>query len=755
MDRNKGSLIRREEDCSAIAHAMLDHGVATLLTRIRCPGEERLNGGNLKSNSIRRRSTAIRPGWILILISLIIGATEAFAPASSVTGDYLRGGPSSFRTWSVGRTRASPSAVVNSPSCLNAVSNTDGRVQDIPSGSTNGLGNEPYLQSITGSVEEQSVKRNKVKLREAISEVKEAAREVKEKSSKLKDKVKGETDEAPILAGEDLPSTTQVVQEVTESVGKLGYTAIKKSPSILARLSLLVVSAEMRKDFNRRKGHYLSDWVDGFKSKRQTVPAILFLYFACLSPAVSFGTISSQLTNGAIGVVEFVLSCGCSGMAYSILCGQPMAFIAPTGLTLAFISGLFRFCSVKGIAFFPVYAWVGLWTSLFMICLGMVGSSRLIRYCTRFTDEVFNSLLSLNFTYEAVSSLRRNFLNVPNGKNLTMPFVALTMALSTFFAMTKAIGFQTTKFFNQSIRNTVKNFGPVGVFLTMSAINQIPSIKRFNLPTLSVPTAFELSGGRDFLIPLTTMSWKNRLLCSLPAVLLTALFYMDQNISVRVINNPDNKLKKGAAYNIDMVALGVITGVLSLFGLPWMCGATVQSMNHLKAMTTTKFNDETGEAEIESVTETRVTGFFIHYLIASTVKALALLKYLPIPVVSGVFLYLGRKLMIGNSFIERLGDGFAEKTRLPKDHPINLLGRKKMNLFTTLQVLCLVGLWTFKSNPATAIFFPSVIGMLIALRGLVIPRFFTEDELVALGDPSPKRSKAAEAALEANPEAGA
>jgi len=38
------------------------------------------------------------------------------------------------------------------------------------------------------------------------------------------------------------------------------------------------------------------------------------------------------------------------------------------------------------------------------------------------------------------------------------------------------------------------------------------------------------------------------------------LFFMDQNISVRVANNPDNKLKKGPAYNLDMVALGLITG---------------------------------------------------------------------------------------------------------------------------------------------------------------------------------------------------
>mmetsp|Transcript_5379 Transcript_5379/g.11716 ORF Transcript_5379/g.11716 Transcript_5379/m.11716 type:complete len:758 (-) Transcript_5379:48-2321(-) len=654
---------------------------------------------------------------------------------------------------------------------LERVDNDEGKVRKLPKGG----GNSPpvgknksaeYLYNITGTDEDRAQELNKAKLREAVNEVKGAAKVVKEKTVKLKDEVlkeqiKSSVDSSNSTAtgkreSKKVEKVAEVLSEVTDSTAKLGGTVIKKSPSILMRLCLLLVSPEMRRDLNRRRPHYISDWKDGIKDKRHSIPAILFLYFACLSPAVSFGTISDQLTNGSIGVVEFLLSSGASGMVYSILCGQPMAFIAPTGLTLAFISGLYRLCTLRNIPFFPVYAWVGIWTSVFMIGLGMAGSSRLIRYCTRFTDEVFNGLLSLNFIYEAAASLRRNFINAPDPSNLTMPFVALSEALLTFFATTKVIAFQTGKYFNQKARDTVKNFGPVGVIVAMSLINQLPLINRFKVPTLSVAKTFELAGGRDFLIPLTSIPVKARLLCALPAVLLTSLFFMDQNISVRVVNNPDNKLKKGPAYNIDMVALGLITGALSVVGLPWMCGATVQSMNHLKAMTTTRFNEETQEPEIDHVTETRLTGFVIHALIAATVTALPLLQYLPIPVVSGVFLYLGRKLMSGNSFIERMGDGLAERRRLPKKHPIHLLGRKKMNMFTFLQATCLIGLWTFKQNPATAIFFPSVIGMLIAIRALALPRFFSEEELVALGDPTPKRSKTAQLmeekqAVEASP----
>ena len=436
-----------------------------------------------------------------------------------------------------------------------------------------------------------------------------------------------------------------------------------------------------------------------------------------------------------------------------------MTFIAPTGLTLAFISGLFRFCTLKGWPFFPVYAWVGLWTSFYMIVLGLAGSSKLIRYCTRFTDEVFNSLLSLNFIYEALSSLGRNFM-LADPSNLTMPFVALGMALGTFWSTMQVTAFQASKFFNQKTRTIIKDFGPVTVFIAMSILNNLSAVKKFCVPTLTVPDYFQLAGGRNFLVPLMSVPLGVRLLCSIPAVLLTSLFFMDQNISVRVVNNVDNQLKKGAAYNLDMFALGLITGgklcervlnycplmlcltldphaAVSLIGLPWMCGATVQSMNHVRAMTETQYNEESQEMEIVEVTETRVTGFVIHALIASTLCLLPLLRFVPIPVVSGVFLFLGRKLMSGNSFLQRVRDGFAEAKRLRVDHPIHAIGRKKMNLFTSIQILCLAGLWLFKQNPATSIFFPSLIGLLMIIRSFVLPFIFSEEELDALGDPTP------------------
>jgi len=162
--------------------------------------------------------------------------------------------------------------------------------------------------------------------------------------------------------------------------------------------------------------------------------------------------------------------------------------------------------------------------------------------------------------------------------------VALSMSLGTYFGTQTVIKFEASKFFNTNVRKIVRNFGPVSMIIIFTLLNLLPWFQKFHVPTLSVPDTFQLAGGRSFLVALTDVPMNIRLLCALPAILLTALFFMDQNISVKLVNSPENKLKKGTGYNLDMVALGIITGVLSVVGLPWMCGATVQSMNHVNVM---------------------------------------------------------------------------------------------------------------------------------------------------------------------------
>ena len=230
-----------------------------------------------------------------------------------------------------------------------------------------------------------------------------------------------------------------------------------------------------------------------------------------------------------------------------------------------------------------------------------------------------------------------------------------------------------------------------------------------------------------------------RWLALLPAIFLATLFFLDQNITVRTVNSPSHQLRKGAAYHLDLCTLGVLTGFASVTGLPWMCSATVQSLNHVRAMTIYKKTKGKDGREVEApekVVETRATGFGVHALILASSLFIPVLSCVPLPVIAGVFLYLGQKVMGGNQFLRRCKQLFVEEELLGKtiegEKEQIILGRFSVFKFTALQVLCLATLWALKLSPSTALVFPSVIGVLMLMRVKLLPRLFSSRELMLL-----------------------
>ena len=133
------------------------------------------------------------------------------------------------------------------------------------------------------------------------------------------------------------------------------------------------------------------------------------------------------------------------------------------------------------------------------------------------------------------------------------------------------------------------------VIVVLSLISLNPSIRSLDISRLAlIPSAgastMKFAGERCFhgLIPtaIFALPTKLKLLSFFPASLLTLLFYLDQNISVRAVNAFDC-LKKGTAYHLDLLVLSFITFGLSLLGLPFTCAATVQSLSHVRAMSNT------------------------------------------------------------------------------------------------------------------------------------------------------------------------
>ena len=134
----------------------------------------------------------------------------------------------------------------------------------------------------------------------------------------------------------------------------------------------------------------------------------------------------------------------------------------------------------------------------------------------------------------------------------------------------------------------------------------------------------------------------------------TVLLYMDQNITVRLVNSKAHKLKKGYGLHADMAAIAALTAVCSLLGLPWLVAATVRSLAHVKALANYEQQAD-GTEVIASMTETRVSGFAVHAAIGAAILYLRpALSRVPLAVLMGLFLYLGAGGLKGNQLFDRV-----------------------------------------------------------------------------------------------------
>ena len=165
-------------------------------------------------------------------------------------------------------------------------------------------------------------------------------------------------------------------------------------------------------DIKQRYPKYLSDFKDGLNP--QCLAAIIFIYFACLSGGIAFGGLMAEKTNNAIGISETLLISCAAGIFYSLFSGCPLIIIGSTGPMLLFDDALFKFSDTYMPGKFLYWrTWVGIWTFVISLIVACVQGSTLVQYFTKFIKDIFASLISLVFIYEAVNKLAKIFSKHP------------------------------------------------------------------------------------------------------------------------------------------------------------------------------------------------------------------------------------------------------------------------------------------------------------------------------------------------------
>jgi mannitol/fructose-specific phosphotransferase system IIA component (Ntr-type) len=485
----------------------------------------------------------------------------------------------------------------------------------------------------------------------------------------------------------------------------------------------------LRQDVARRWPHYLSDFRDGLSAK--CVGSTLFLFFACLAPAVTFGGVMAFQTDGQIGAVEMIVASAFCGVVFALISGQPLVILGGTGPLLVFTAILFRLCADLELPFLPSYGWVGLWSAGFLLILAVTDSSCLMRYFTRFTDEIFAALISIIFIYQAIKSLVHIFEDLDVKKHHDTALLSLLLALGTFYIATSLSRFRRSSYLRPKIREFLADFGPAIALAAMTIV--AIQLHEVYLDVLPTPDKFGTTSGRPWRIDLQALPVWARFAAAGPALLVTVLVFLDQNITARIVNTPDHRLHKGEAYHLDLGVVGLLMAFCSLFGLPWLVAATVRSLNHVRSLATIEeVVSPTGETRerVVHVRENRVTGLAIHLLIGLSLLFLQWLNEIPMAVLHGLFLFMGVVSMSGNQLFERIGLWVKDPALYPSTHYIRRVPRWTMHAFTALQVVCLGVLWVVKSS-AIGILFPVFIALLVPVR-LIAGRLFSAEHLAAL-----------------------
>lgn len=479
----------------------------------------------------------------------------------------------------------------------------------------------------------------------------------------------------------------------------------------------------IRDDLSRRLPHYWSDFTDGLSLK--TAGATLFLYFAALANAVAFGALTSAVTGNQIGIVEMLVVTAVGGILFALLAGQPLTILGGTGPITIFTGLLYAVCLQWDVPFLPTYAWVGIWSGLLLIALALLDASALMKFFTRFTDEIFAALISIIFIYEAL----RDGLSAfgAGGFGVASGITTVALMLGTFLLARSLKSFSGTPYLRHGARNFLSDFGPTIAIVTFTALSLL--IPDIDLSRPLVPSTLSTTTGRPWLVDILSAPLWVVAGSAVVAVLVTILLFLDQNITARLVNSPDNQLRKGVGYHLDLLVVGAIVVVSSLFGLPWIVAATVHSLNHVRSLADTAMSSVAAQT-ITSVRETRLSGLLIHLLIGVSLFFLPYIATVPMAVLYGLFLFMGFSSLRGNQFFERVMLWVTDPKMYPERPYLEEVPARSIHLLTAIQMACLLALWVLKTS-SLGILFPLLIAALVPIERL-ISRFFRRKHLETL-----------------------
>ncbi|KAK5608692.1 Electrogenic sodium bicarbonate cotransporter 4 [Crenichthys baileyi] len=557
-------------------------------------------------------------------------------------------------------------------------------------------------------------------------------------------------------------------------------------------------------DIKRKLPWLPSDFYEGFHI--QSISAVLFIYLGCITNAITFGGLLGDATDNYQGVMESFLGTAFAGSVFCLFGGQPLIILSSTGPILIFEKLLFEFSKNNGIDYMELRLWIGIHSCLQCFILVASDASYIIKYMTRFTEEGFSSLISFIFISDAIKKMVGAFKYYPINTDFKPDYITTykceclapdpseftpwprelaldwsqlgkkeclkyggslvgksckyvpDLALMSFilffgtYSMTVSLKkFKFSRYFPTKLRKLISDFSIFMSIMTFVGLDMLVGLKT---PKLIVPTEFKPTRpDRGWLVmPFGKNPWWIYLGSFVPALLVTILIFMDQQISAVIVNRKENKLKKGCGYHLDLFWVGVLMAACSFLGLPWYVAATVISIAHIDSLKMESESSAPGEQpQFLGVREQRVTGILVFVLTGVSIFLAPVLKplnhpcnplgseFIPMPVLYGVFLYMGVASLSGIQFWDRIKLYLMPSKHQPDFTYLRHVPLRRVHLFTLIQIICLAVLWVLKSTFLAIIFPVMILGLMVVRK--MLDMVFSQHDLAWLDDLLPEKEK--------------
>ena len=419
-----------------------------------------------------------------------------------------------------------------------------------------------------------------------------------------------------------------------------------------------------------------------------------------------------------------------------------------------------------GVPFLTLNAWVSVWLFFYCFLAGFFDLTRFVKLATRFTDEIFAMIIVSIFLMDAIGDpfsdvgiLRYTSPNHPSHEDQDEDYsykssslLSIILGIGTCGLIFFFRSFKFSPFFcNDGFRTTVHDFA-VTVSVVLWTVIQQFLFSDVETENLSVPDRFEPSlaccdsscntsfpnecpdqaepwGTRSWFVKYGDLNGKGwvPIMAAGPAVLAFLLCYLDCGITWHLINHKSHKIQHGEAYNYDLCLVGFFNFVNGMLGLPWLVATTVPCIIHLNSLA-----DKDKDGKFIRVQETRLTMLFSHLLVALSCLALDVLKLVPLPVLYGVFLFMGLSSLGGLQFWLRIKFFFMHPSQQPETVYTKYVKKSRIHLYTVLQIVFFAGVFLVQNIKVISIAFPFMTLLCIPARLYFLPRFMEGWELVLL-----------------------